>query len=600
MASYGDEIILEDEVEHQKDLESYIESNARLRGYNQAAALKIELLQKSSGIFLWVALVVHILNKEFANGRTANLRQRLREIPPDLNKLFEMLIARDSENLEEFDCCVRIILLAKRPLSPQELYFALQQKRSAMKSLTWDRLETSYDDMRRFILGCSKGLAEIVKSQSETVQFIHESVRDFIVDRSTTSGPQIRSIGVVQSHGHEMMRDLCMRQLSSLHDSVRDLQKPLGAISFQQARDDMPFLNYAIDNIFHHANCAQGEGHDQLEFIATFPYSFWIELSNLCREPWHNRSSRAHPLYLFAEHNLQHLIAVHPELQLQFKLEGERYGFPILAAAAKQNEEAFKVLLQAFSNVPIRDENVRQIMNSFEHGTNFLYQHGEALLIYLLDFDWKPALEGYFQAIQIHQTPAFTGELGFEILTSPNAQKYMDLLVAGGVDLNSRNHRGETVIFHAARKWNLEAISFLISQLHVNPDSKDQQGRTLLSHAAGAADDGAFNFLLGLRNVEPDSVDCKGISPLQYAVKAGQMNHEHDARLAIIRALLMTRNVNILRCSPSSDSAMSISRDILRHRKRYLHRIYIGKPLEQHVIDLLQKFIDEVEGQRGG
>ncbi|KAF7531972.1 hypothetical protein G7054_g8378 [Neopestalotiopsis clavispora] len=699
MASYGDEITLENEIEHQKDLESYIESNARLRGYSKAAALKIDLLRKSSGIFLWVALVLQILNKEFANGRTADLRQRLQDIPPSLHELFEMILTRDNENLEDLEYCVSIILLAKRPLSPEELYFAHQQTRVTTEMVTWNRSDISPEDIRRFISSCSKGLVEIVKSQNETVQFIHESVRNFIVGRRTIPTSRSSSKAGVHSHGHELMRDLCMRRIMSVSDSVPDSEKPLGAISAQKAQNDVPFLTYATDHIFHHANCAQGEGASQVEFIAEFPFLFWIELSNLFRQPWHIRTTRAHPLYLFAEENLQHLLAVHPELHLQCRLEGERYGFPILAAAAKQNEEAFKVLLQALSTRPISDADSRQILNKFHHGTEFLYQHGESLLFYLLDFDWKPAVEGYLQALRTNQSPALTGVSGFDILTSQKALKHIELLLAGGVDPNSRNSKGETPISHsestymteilikhgadteikdyngnsplsiatkrghsgvveillasglvdldsansdgwtplllaakyrhsgimkmlvstdkvdlerkdpvgrtalshaceyfgkdviallgaktaeldsadnigrtplsyAAGAGNRVAASFLVSQSHVDLDSKDHQGRTPLSHAAGNCNIAVVRLLLETGKTDPDSVDVRGLSPLHHAVNLGQEYHDHDARLAIIRALLMTGKVNVRRCSSSGHSVLDLSRNLLQSKKQ--------------------------------
>lgn len=44
---------------------------------------------------------------------------------------------------------------------------------------TIDLEEIDDEDMEKYMLSSSKGLAELTKLKSPTVQFIHESVRDF-------------------------------------------------------------------------------------------------------------------------------------------------------------------------------------------------------------------------------------------------------------------------------------------------------------------------------------------------------------------------------------------------------------------------------------
>src|SRR5947207_4116266 len=121
----GFEVILEDEKEHAADITRYINSKLRLGNSNQADALRSDILKKSLGIFLWVALVIQILNKEYAKGRVGALRERLKDIPPGLDELFEMILTRDSENIRELQLCIQWILFAARPLKPQELYIVV-------------------------------------------------------------------------------------------------------------------------------------------------------------------------------------------------------------------------------------------------------------------------------------------------------------------------------------------------------------------------------------------------------------------------------------------------------------------------------------------
>jgi hypothetical protein len=166
----GFEVILEDEKEHAADITRYIKSKLRLGNSKLAEALRSDILEKSAGIFLWVALVIRILNKEYAKGRVGALRDRLKDIPPGLDELFEMILTRDSENIRELQLCIQWVLFAARPLKPQELYIAVHIGIGQSISTSWDTDSISLNDMHRFVWSSSKGLAEVTKSKEPTVQ----------------------------------------------------------------------------------------------------------------------------------------------------------------------------------------------------------------------------------------------------------------------------------------------------------------------------------------------------------------------------------------------------------------------------------------------
>ncbi|KAF8852110.1 HET-domain-containing protein, partial [Acephala macrosclerotiorum] len=181
----GIEVTLEDEIGHTEDIEQYIKSKLRLRKSKQAESLRYEILEKSSRIFLWVVLVLDILNSEYPDSSVSikKIRERLKEIPPKLTDLFEMILARDGENLERLQVCLKWILFATRPLKPQELYFAIQLGLDKECSSLWDQEDVDLDQMKTFVRSSSKGLAEVTRNKASEVQFIHESVRDFLLGK---------------------------------------------------------------------------------------------------------------------------------------------------------------------------------------------------------------------------------------------------------------------------------------------------------------------------------------------------------------------------------------------------------------------------------
>ena len=74
------------------------------------------------------------------------------------------------------------ILFACRPLGTQEYYFAMISglSRETLSLQINDCISNS--DMERYVVSSSKGLAEVTSVEAqETVQFIHESVRDFLL-----------------------------------------------------------------------------------------------------------------------------------------------------------------------------------------------------------------------------------------------------------------------------------------------------------------------------------------------------------------------------------------------------------------------------------
>ena len=84
----GLNLVLEGQEGHTQDIANYLESELKIGQSKIAQQIRSELQEKASGIFMWVVLVVGILNKEHDRGRIHALRRRLQEIPGDLHELF--------------------------------------------------------------------------------------------------------------------------------------------------------------------------------------------------------------------------------------------------------------------------------------------------------------------------------------------------------------------------------------------------------------------------------------------------------------------------------------------------------------------------------
>jgi hypothetical protein len=103
----GLSVVLEGQEEHNQDIVSYIDNKLRIGHNNLANQIKAELQEKASGVFMWVVLVVNMLNKEHNEGRpTRRLQKKLKDIPSDLHKLFRDILTRDCRNRDKLLFCI--------------------------------------------------------------------------------------------------------------------------------------------------------------------------------------------------------------------------------------------------------------------------------------------------------------------------------------------------------------------------------------------------------------------------------------------------------------------------------------------------------------
>lgn len=67
-----------------------MEIKLKIENSEQASVVKNRIVQLASGGFLWVVLIVRLLNEDSDRGYVLNLASRLEEIPKDLDELFRL------------------------------------------------------------------------------------------------------------------------------------------------------------------------------------------------------------------------------------------------------------------------------------------------------------------------------------------------------------------------------------------------------------------------------------------------------------------------------------------------------------------------------
>ncbi|CAK1363830.1 unnamed protein product [Cercospora beticola] len=359
----GQRLVLEDEDGHSEDLWKYIRRRLRAGKGKLVDDIKAQVHEKANGVFMWVVLVINILNDEFSRGRIFAVKQRLKEIPGDLSALFRDLLRRDSANMDDLLLCIQWVLFARRPLRMQEFYFAMVAGLNPERaSEPWNQDEVTSYHMTRFVQSSSKGLAEVTKSKTAPqVQFIHESVNDFLL---TDGGlqelwPDLGNGERSRSISHERLKNCCLHQVAADFSSSTSMSfaEPLPKAKSEEdkrLREEMsavfPFVAYASSGILYHANEAARAIAEET-FLLDFPLDRWVYLSNLYTSHQIRRhSSNVALLYVLAENGLHRLIRAIPFPYGFERLPLEKYQYSLMAAYCNGHKNAFFTLLGITGN----------------------------------------------------------------------------------------------------------------------------------------------------------------------------------------------------------------------------------------------------------
>lgn len=504
-------MILEKEQNHNEDIRMFIESQLRFEedvDEELLQQIRVEILEKSSGIFLWVNLVVHQLNEvQRHDGRIKAVQQRLREIPEaakqqpapngamSLYGLFQDIIQKDEKDINQLVRVTQIVFYARRPLHPKELYILIHQEYDN----PFDASEVSDKILAKHVLQMSKGLAEVTKSEEPTVQFIHETVREFLRD----GGLESISTQSVDRDGHEILKASCLKQIQApvsehlellaeyrrrgdYRNSIAHQDIWLRRADFmKQANEKFPFLEYATKQIFFHAEEAEAMGVGQINFLERFPMSEWVAIYNLF-ERYNTRrySGTTTPiLYILAEHGCDHLIKSSAQFTGQYAREIKGNKFSSVLACAIQNgnlDTAWSLVGLDASNRPRND-----VVPS--RRTRGLGKY--PLISLLLELDDLPLMRKVLEDRQATEVLAATGMFLELVRSAEMIDLILNLSTVPGFPLVGRYHTNTQEDQEIPESARLHTdLIFIRRAIQEEPSllkSKVWGGRTMLDLALG-------------------------------------------------------------------------------------------------------------------
>jgi ankyrin repeat protein len=511
----GIRLTLEDQSGHAEDLATYAASRLQIEDPALIDELKPQILKKSAGVFIWVVFVIEILNKEYRRGGLA-LRKRLAEIPSDLGELFKDILRRDNENMEALQLCIFHILYAKRPLQPKEFYHALWSG-LALENLVDEQIPdvtvsdtgAGPDRYTRYVISSSKGLAEITRSKQPTVQFIHESVRDFLIkDKGLYElWPELGFD--CESYGHEKLKHCCNHYINhalghpdvfpneELSDSLHDRVEKMPGTKY-------PFLKYATHHILYHADIAAKQVA-QDKFLSHFPTYDWIRLNNSFeRLEIHEYSPTTRLISVLADKGFSELLRIRILADNGADVNASsNYGYtPLLFASANGHEAVARLLIENGADVNTRDiTRCTPLFNASRNGH-------EAVVMLLIDNDAD---------VNVYDNIGYT-PLMYASIHGHTA--VVRLLIDNGADAQATDKFGYAPLMYASRNGH-EATARLLIDKGAAVNVNDSMGNTPLIFASMNGHDAVVRLLVK-RGAAVNVNDSMGNTPLIFASMNGR------------------------------------------------------------------------------
>ncbi|KEF51944.1 uncharacterized protein A1O9_11934 [Exophiala aquamarina CBS 119918] len=354
-------IALEHQDGHREDIELFVQHTLRSDGEGKMDRLREKVCQKASSVFLWVVLVVPMLNQLYDRSQFMEMEKRLDEIPDTLDGLFAQILARNSEDIGISILLLQWVLFARRPLSPIELYSATQLGSASASLAETDVLHG--DSLNRYLLNCSRGLTEITKANPPVVQFIHESVRDFLIKKNGLAKRDPTLSENFEGVSNEHLSKACLRYFDQClppHQGYERRGVPFWKGRIPSFQKTFPFAKYAVTYMFSHANIAEAMGISHLQLVRRFQNNntgnllTWVQYWNIFEQFQIRRyTADVHLLYILSENNLLHLSKLLLKDRVDVNVVGQRYGNALQAACAAGHVEMVKLLLENGADVDV-------------------------------------------------------------------------------------------------------------------------------------------------------------------------------------------------------------------------------------------------------
>lgn len=553
----GNEVCVEHENE--QDIESYINDkiNTHVQRVDIAQVIRDEMVSRSNSNFQWVVLVLpRVLRLHKSRKSLAAIQTVIRNIPAELSELYTTLLdfVDEDERVQSLRL-LQWISFAFRPLTLSELRCALavglEMNYKSLRECQVSGLYVDTDeDMERIVCDRSKGLAEVSNWPGvRIVQFVHQSVKDFLLEQGFQS-LDYASAGTVVGRGHFRLSRSCfkyflMEEVQDFATSTPSTSRSTEATATSQKRirleNDCPMLSYSVEYLFRHVQEVDVANMSQNDLVAlsykridgTLLQS-WFAVFAVFKDDFIGGTL----LHAASAYNLISVVKVILARNVWADPKDKSGDTPLSRAAANGHNVVVDMLMNR-DDVDVNSKNKRcrtplsmaskcgheamvmMLLNRPDVDVNTKDEDGGTPLSLAVERGNEAIVEILLNRDDVDvnsrdknsDTPLFIASTGMQ------ETMVKILLNRDDVDVNSKNRYGDTPFSGAARSGYV-SITKLFLERGVHLSQTHGQLTTALSEAAGKGQSGLMELLLQC-NAKIDSTNDKGRTPLSYAAPQG-------------------------------------------------------------------------------
>ncbi|KZL84934.1 ankyrin repeat-containing protein [Colletotrichum incanum] len=522
------------------------------------------LSRRAQGVFMWAHIVVdRILQMKRRGEPPGRIKREIERVPQKLDDLYYDLL----QHVEDRAGTIRLvqwICFSTRPLTTDELPWAMTiDPNSPDQTLTDCQQSDNFiaqDNIDKRITSLSCGLAEVAPSDdSRIIQFIHQSVKDFFVERGLLVLDNSRRAAVLLAPAIEYL--LCLRCVSYFKMVV-------SSHTGRFCKEDtvrFPFLTYAVTALVTHIKRSEPVeiyAKDILDSLC-WPSSYLVDQWVLAYEvvdtrSWVRPSEESSLVHIVSRYDLQKLLLqiILERTEVNFDLKDNYSRTPLSWAAWGGNEAVVKILLNTgkvdvdskdiYGQTPLfwaaknrHEAVVKMLLDTGKVDVDSKDNNGRTPLSWAANKGHEAVVKILLNTVKVDvnlkdnggQTPlSWAAEYGHEAVVKM-------LLNTGKVDVDSKDIYGQTPLFWAAKNRHEAVVKMLLNADGVNINSSDNTGWTPLSYAAENGHEAVVKMLLNTDGVNINSSDNAGWTPLSYAARNGHK--------AVVKMLLDVDGVNI-------------------------------------------------------
>ncbi|KAI8630554.1 ankyrin repeat-containing domain protein [Xylariaceae sp. FL1651] len=580
------------ERENGLDISTYVHAQLSTSPMLTASFIPALITKRAEGVFMWACLVVNkALDLDNEGASLKRIENRINSTPPELDEIYDELV----QGMDERPASLKLfqwICFAEQPLSLDELRWAMVvdakcPHRSLEQCQGAEDYANDCNRMKSRLRTLSRGLAETVPlSNIEFVQFIHQSVKDFLIEKGLlaldsslkAAATDTATADLVVGIAHYQLSRTCIRYMAMEEIGRSTITNRVVLISA------FPLLRYAVMSWIRHAKHSETKGVPQDDLLDYFVWpletlmQLWVSVYRIIGQYWardfpakatqlvHVLShygvigpaflgrpggSRSYTLSWAAEEGHEavvELLLVTGKADVEAK---DKYGQTALSWAAEEGHETVVELLLVTgkADVEAKDKYGRTALSwAAEKGhkavAKLLFVTGKAdveakdNICGQTAFLWA-AREGHEAVVElllvtgkadVEAKDNICGRTALLWAAREGHEAVVELLLTGKADVEAKdNICGRTALLWAAREGHKAVVELLLVTGKADVEAKDNIcGRTALSWAAEEGHEAVVELLLVTGKADVEAKDKYGRTALSWADEEG---HEAVAEL---------------------------------------------------------------------